>query len=270
MDDLVTEEEPKLSGKALAEMAEQLHQLLRIRTFPIGMKLFEDLDEMARIPGLRRPHAGKTFSTCQLVTQARMAGFTLGITTENIPAFSSCSSVIGLDAPGEIYTSGRKMEGVWFENREAAAAHQAQMPRVPPGRYHGLVVSPLRSARLEPPDICLFYGNPAQMILFINGLQWKNYQRYDFSITGESACADSWGHALKMRKVSLSIPCYAERRFGAVADDEMLMACPPEDFRRAVVGLQGLSKAGLRYPIMPWGPQAEPGEGMAKSYAGKT
>ena len=62
-----------------------------------------------------------------------MAGFTLGITTENVPPFSSCSSVIGLDAPGDIYTSGRKMEGVWFENREAAAAHQAQMPRVTPG-----------------------------------------------------------------------------------------------------------------------------------------
>ncbi len=28
------------------------------------------------------------------------------------------------------------------------------------------------------------------MILFINGLQWKTYRRYDFSITGESACAD--------------------------------------------------------------------------------
>ena len=193
-----------------------------------------------------------------------MAGFTLGITTENVPAFSSCSSVIGLDAPGEIYTSGRKMEGVWFENREAAAAHQAQMPRVPPGRYHGLVVSPLRTARLDPPDVCLFYGNPAQMILFINGLQWRNYRRYDFSITGESACADSWGHALKTRTVSLSIPCYAERRYGAVTDDEMLMACPPEDLQRAVTGLQGLSKAGLRYPIMPFGPQAEPAEGMAQ------
>ena len=224
---------------------------------------------MAAVPGLRRPAKGKTFSTCQLVTQARLAGFTLGITTENVPEFSSCSSVIGLDAPGEIYTSGRKMEGVWFENRAAAAAHQAGMPRVPPGRYHGLVVSPLRSARLDPPDICLFYANPAQMILFINGLQWKNYRRYDFSITGESACADSWGHALKTRSVSLSIPCYAERRYGGVADDEMLMACPPEDLARAVTGLIGLSKAGLRYPIMPFGPQAEPAEGMAKSYAGK-
>ncbi len=261
---------PSLSGKQIAELAEQLNQLLKLRTFPIGMKLFEDVEEMGRVPGLRRPSKGKTFSTCQLVTQSRMAGFTLGITTDNVPPFSSCSSVIGLDAPGEIYTSGRKMEGVWFENREAAAAHQAGMSRVPPGRYNGLAISPLRTARLDPPDICLFYGNPAQMILFINGLQWKNYKRYDFSITGESACADSWGHALKTREVSLSIPCFAERRYGGVADDEMLMACAPADLQRAVTGLQGLSKAGLRYPIMPFGPQAEPAEGMAKSYAGKS
>ena len=182
-----------LDAKSLADLAEQLSNLLRLRTLPIGMKGFADLEAMANVAGLRRPPRGKTFSTCQLVTQARMAGFTLGITTENIPSFSSCSSVIGLDAPGEIYTSGRKMEGVWFENREAAAAHQAGMSRVAPGTWQGMVVSPLRSARLDPPDICLFYGNPAQMILFINGLQWKNYQRYDFSITGESACAELMG-----------------------------------------------------------------------------
>jgi hypothetical protein len=42
------------------------------------------------------------------------------------------------------------------------------------------------------------------------------------------------------------------------------------DLRRAVIGLQGLSKAGLRYPIMPFGPQTEPGEGMAKRDAGKS
>ena len=156
MNDIVTTEDaPQLDAKAIAELAEQLNQLLKLRTFPIGMKLFEDLDEMARVPGLRRPPKGKTFSTCQLVTQARMAGFTLGITTENIPEFSSCSSVIGLDAPGDIYTSGRKMEGVWFENREAAAAHQAQMPRVPPGRYHGMVVSRCaRHASIRPMCAC--------------------------------------------------------------------------------------------------------------------
>jgi len=258
MDDAPTEIRAP-GGRELAELAEQLTQLLRLRSFPTGMKLFESAEAMAAIPGLRRPPAGKKFTTCQLVTQARMAGFTLGITHDNVPGFSNCGGIVGLNEPSELYLSGRKMEGVWFQNREASAAHQAQMPRVPPGRYHGMVVSPLRTARLDPPDVCLFYGNPAQMILFINGLQWRNYRRYDFSITGESACADSWGHALK-----------TERRYGAVADDEMLMACPPEDLQRAVTGLQGLSKAGLRYPIMPYGPQAEPGEGMARSYAGKS
>ena len=90
------------------------------------------------------------------------------------------------------------------------------------------------------------------------------------SITGESACADSWGHASKTRTISLSIPCLAERRYGDVMDEELLMACPPKDLERAGIGLTRLSKAGLRYPIMPFGPQAEPAEGMAKSYAGKS
>ena len=263
----VVEEAPAMDAATCAALGVQLVELLRLRTLPIGMKLFEDVDEMARLPGLRRPTKGKKFTTCQLVTQARMAGFTLGITTENVPAFSSCSSVIGLDAPGEIFTSGRKMEGVWFENREAAAAHQAQMPRVPPGRYHGMVASPLRSARLDPPDICLFYGSPGQMIYFINGLQYHRYRRYDFTVTGESACADSWGRALATRQTSLSLPCFAERRYDGVADDELLMACPPDELLRSVEGMGHLGKNGLRYPFPPYGAAMDPAFGMAKSYS---
>jgi len=270
MNDMPADAPEKLGASEIAHLANELNHLLRLRTNAIGMKLFTDLDAMNAIPGLRRPTKGKTFSTCQLVSQARLAGFTLAVTLDSIPGNSSCSSVIGLDTVGEIYTSGRKMNGVWFQNQEAAAAHQAQMPRVEAKGYVGLVAAPLRAARLDPPDICLFYANPAQMILFINGLQWKNYKRFDFSITGESACADSWGHALKTRKASLSIPCFAERRYGGVADDEMLMACPPEDFAKAVEGLHGLSKAGLRYPIVPFSAQVEPAEGMAKSYSGKS
>ena len=101
------------------------------------------------------------------------------------------------------------------------SVNKAQMPRVPHGTYNGLVVSPLRSARLDPPDICMFYGTPGQMIYFINGLQFHRYRRYDFTVTGESACADSWGRALATRQTSLSLPCFAERRYGGVADDEL-------------------------------------------------
>lgn len=44
-----------LDGKAIADLAEQLNQLLKLRTFPIGMKLFADVAALETIPGLRRP-----------------------------------------------------------------------------------------------------------------------------------------------------------------------------------------------------------------------
>jgi uncharacterized protein (DUF169 family) len=262
-------QETDVPGAArLAELAAELTELLRLRTLAIGLKLFEDVEEMLAIPRLRRPGEGKRFTACQLVTHARMAGLTLGIVQDNLRANSNCDGVIGLGTPGEDYLSGQRMNGVWFENQEAARDHQAGMTRVAPGRYRGLVAAPLRAARLDPPDVVMFYATPGQMILFINGLQWKSYRRYDFTVTGETACSDSWGRALATRQTSLSIPCYAERRYGGVADEELLMALPPEEFERGIAGLRGLSKAGLRYPIPPYGPFADPSEGMEKSYGG--
>ncbi len=258
-----------IDAERLKELAADLVALLKLRTLPIGLKLFEDVAEMERVPGLRRPAEGKRFSTCQLVTQARIGGQTLAITEASLLPFMTCGAVIGLKEPPEFFASGEAMTGVWFENQEAAREHQAQMPRVAP-RYQGLVASPLRMGRLDPPDIVLFYANPAQMILFINGLQWKTYRRLDFSVTGETACADSWGRALATRQTSLSIPCYAERRYGGVADDELLMALPPEELAVGVEGLKGLDRTGLRYPILPYGPNADPGEGLAASYGGRS
>ncbi|HLM10908.1 MAG TPA: DUF169 domain-containing protein [Reyranella sp.] len=249
----------------LADASAKLIDLLRIRTQPIGMRLFEDPADMEKIQGVRKPTDGFKFTMCQMVTQSRWYGFTLGITVDNTRG-GNCGGVVGLNHPGEGFLSGDHMNGVWFGNKEASAAHQAQMPRVPDGKYNGLVVSPLRSARLDPPDICLFYGTPGQMIYFINGLQFHRYRRYDFTCTGESACADSWGRALATRQTSLSLPCYAERRYGGVADDELLMACPPDEFLRAIEGMGHLGKNGLRYPFPPYGAAMDPAFGMAKSY----
>ena len=253
------------SADNLKALSAELIETLRIRTIPIGMKLFEDVEVMNQIKGLRSPTKDFHFTMCQMVGQSRTAGFTLGIVHENTRMGSNCGGIVGLNAPGEIYLSGEAMEGVWFGNREASKAHQAEMIRVEP-KYNGLCVSPLRSGRLDPPDIVLFYANPAQTILFVNGLQHQRYKRYAMTITGESACSDSWGRALATRETSISIPCFAERRYGGVADDEMLLAMPPDEFVRGIEGLRALGKAGLRYPIPPYGTQMDPAHGMSASY----
>src|SRR3546814_8120766 len=51
--------EIKVPGaQELKDLAAKLQDLLKIRTLPIGMKQFETVEAMEKIPGLRRPKAG--------------------------------------------------------------------------------------------------------------------------------------------------------------------------------------------------------------------
>lgn len=246
------------------KLVNDLNRLLRLRTTPIGMKLFATVEEMEAIPRIRRPKAIHT--TDQIVAQAARLGWTVGITVEDLVG-AQCGAVIGLHPQDEEWLSGKRMVGVWYETIEDTSAHQRAMDVVPYGRYVAMAVSPLTSGRLDPPDICLIYATPAQMILFINGLQWTGYRKLQWGCVGESACADSWGRALATGEPSLSIPCFAERRYGGVLEDELLMALPPRYLPKIIEGLAHLSANGLRYPIPQYGIQSDAQAGLGVSYS---
>lgn len=249
------------------EIVADLQNLLKLRSIPFAMKLFERAADMEAIDRIRRPQNVHTLD--QIVGQASRLGWTVGITSENLVG-DQCRAVVGLgNAKSDTWKSGKHMTGVWFSTIEDATAHQAAMNCVADGQYEALAVGPLASGKLDPPDIALFYATPGAMIYFINGLQWSGYKRFDWSVVGESACADSWGRALTMKTPSLSIPCFAERRYGGVLDEEMLMATPPEYLTKAIAGMKALSKNGFRYPFPQYGVQQDVRAGMAVSYADK-
>ncbi|MEP6871061.1 MAG: DUF169 domain-containing protein [Anaerolineaceae bacterium] len=248
-----------------ASLVSELNQLLRLKTTPIGMKMFATRAEMEAIPKIRRP--GAIHTTDQIVAQAARLGWTVGITNEDLVG-AQCGAVIGLHPQDDKWLSGKNMAGVWFETLEDSASHQAAMDCVPYGSFEAMAVSPLTSGRLDPPDICLIYATPGQMIILINGLQWAGYKKFEWSVVGESACADSWGRALKTGEPSLAIPCFAERRYGGVLDDELLMAMPPKYLPRAIAGMKRLAGNGLRYPIPQYGIQSDARAGLSVSYGG--
>ena len=250
----------------LAGLVADLNGLLRLKTTVIGMKLFATSAEMEAIPKIRRPNAIHT--TDQIVSMAARLGWTVGITAEDLVG-AQCRAVIGLAPQDEKWLAGENYVGVWHGTAEDARRRQEALDVVPFGQYQALAVSPLTSGRLEPPDICLVYATPGQMIILINGLQYTGYKKFEWGVVGETACADSWGRALKTGEPSLSLPCYAERRYGGVPDEEMLMALKPSHLAKAVEGMKALAKNGLRYPIPPYGIQSDVRAGMGVSYAKK-
>lgn len=247
-------------------LSAELDRLLRLRNSAFCMKLFERVQDMEAIARIRRPKAIHTLD--QLVAQTARLGWTVGVTAEDLIG-PQCCAVVGLgNAKTAEWRSGEQMAGVWYETLQDAAAHQEAMDCVEDGRFEALAISPLSSGRLDPPDIVLFYATPGAMIYFINGLQWSGYRKFEWGVTGESACADSWGRALKVREPSLAIPCYAERRYGGVLDDELLMALPVEDLAKAIEGMHALSKNGFRYPFPQYGIQQDVRDGIGVTYAG--
>ena len=249
-----------------AGLVDALMRLLRLKTTPVALQMFASVAEMEAVPRIRRPSHVHTAD--QIVGQAARLGFTVGITADDLVG-PQCSVVLGLTPRDAAFERGEALAGVWFATAEDAGAHQRAMHTAPHGRYAAMAVSPLGSGRLAAPQIVLVYANPAQMILLINGLQYSGYRKLEWGAVGESACADSWGRALATGEPSLSIPCFPERRYGGVADDELLLALPPADLAKAVAGLERLAANGLRYPIPPYGVQMDVRAGMQRSYGAK-
>ena len=178
-------------ASTLVRYAADLERLLKLRAIPFSMKLYENRADMEAVPRIRRPGAVHTLD--QIVAQASRLGWTVGVTSEDLVG-AQCRAVVGLGgAKDDLWRSGKHMTGVWFSTLEDATAHQAAMHCVPDGRFQALAVSPLGAGRIDDPDIALFYATPGAMMYFINGMQWAGYKRFDWSVVGESACADSFG-----------------------------------------------------------------------------
>ncbi len=65
-----------------AGLVADLERLLKLRSIPFGMKLFERREEMEAIPRIRRPSAVHTLD--QIVAQAARLGWTVGLTSEDL------------------------------------------------------------------------------------------------------------------------------------------------------------------------------------------
>jgi len=252
-----------MSGKPdWTELIRKIEALLRLKTFPVGLKLLTDGEELKQNKWARRP-AHKT-TLCQLITMVRTYDWTVGATAEDFPR-GMCATVIGLADPPEEVLDGTFRSLVWCRDKEEGRKCEAAIPRIPNGRYRAVLLAPQVYNPFEP-DMVLIYGNAAQMMLIINALQFNDYERMQFFCVGESSCSDAIAQCHLTGKPALTIPCFGERRFGHVQDDELYIALPPAYVEKVERNLEELYSRGVQYPIPYHGTACDPLPGMPPGY----
>lgn len=243
------------------ELSDKLVKMLRLATPAAGMKWIRTREELEAIPRARIHN--KHLPPCVIVSHAVQYNWTSACLFDNVHA-NYCRGINGMFERDERWHSGEMFNHVWYGNLEASKAHNEALECVP-AEYIGLVASPLTAGRIEP-DVCVLYMRPTQAFLLLAGYQFEEYEKLTFSFVGESTCSDSWCKTFLTGKPGLALPCYADKKFAGVADDELRLTFTPGGLVRAVNGLDQMFHTGLRYPIASYSLTTDILDGLPKHY----
>ena len=148
-------------------------------------------------------------------------------------------------------------------SHEESLKQQSEYPRMPAGE--AIVLAPLAEGKFDP-EVILIYGNVAQIMMLMCGLQKVKYEHFPFSFLGEGDCANALGRCYSTGKISLGLGCYGERSMGQMADGEIVLALPPTELERAVSGLRELAELGFKYPLSIIGAGHDPFPELVEFY----
>ncbi len=241
----------------------RIELLMRLRSFPVALKLLEKKEDLEKIPYMRRPAHKVTL--CQLITLVRSFDWTVGADLDDFMN-ATCPSILGLTDVPEFNKDGTFRSIVWVKTKEDGKKYEESIPRIPKDKFEAVAMAPLVYNPFEP-DIVLIYANPAQMMLLINSLQFEDYEVMQFYCVGESSCSDAVARCYLTGKPSLTIPCYGERRYGHAQDDELVMGIPAGMMKKALRGMETLYRRGIRYPISYAGAERDLTTAFPMSYS---
>ena len=243
------------------DISAKLTKYLHLMYTPVGMKWVRTEEELQAIPKARihKNH----YAPCIVVGQALQFGWTSVCKAENVHN-NYCRGVHGLTERDSSWHTGEVFQGVWYGNCDAARGHHAAMNCVP-AEYVAVVASPITSGRIEP-DVVVFYISSSQAFLLLAAYQYDQYEKLDFTFTGESTCSDSWTRTFLTGKPSLALPCFADRKFSGIGEWEVRLSVSPAHLPRILDGLEKLHKNGLRHPIAPSSLATDMLDGLPASY----
>lgn len=229
--------------------AAQLKDALRLRTEPLGVAFLKDL---AALPKARRPSQvfGKRVTICQGVTMARIYGWSVGLTREDLVCVPGMLAYGFTPATDPILELAQLFCEVGFNGDIGPALKEVEaLPRFAPEEIGAVYLSPLE--RLDQnPDVVAVWGNPAQMMRLIQAANFSLGERVIGDFGGKVECASYLIGPYRTGKVTVSIPGMGDRIFSMTQDDELVVSFPAAHLGAILVGLKEAGrKIGARYPV---------------------
>jgi len=191
----------------------QLKETLRLRTEPFGVTF---LKEVANLPeGTRRPSQtfGKKVTICQGVTMARIYGWAVGLTRDDLLCVPGMLAFGFVPVADPILELGQLFCEVGFHPAMGPALKEVEaLPRFEPEEVAAIYLCPLEKLALDP-EVVVVYGNPAQLMRLTQAVTFSLGKRVAGDFGGKVECSSYLIGPYRDGEVKVVIPGQGDRTF---------------------------------------------------------
>jgi uncharacterized protein (DUF169 family) len=239
-----------MSSPNFSEASDFIRNSLRLKTFPVAAKFLKDEKDFPE--KTRRPSQalGKRIALCQAVSMARLYGWTVGLTKDDLVCVPA-ALVFGMNSAADAAASMAKLlcEGMYLKDPEAARKEIASIAKLDKAEYPAIVFAPLHRASFDP-DTILFYGNPAQVMRLTQAWSFHRGERVRGNFGGKVECSEYLIAPLREKAPRIAVPGMGDRVFSLTQDDEMIFSLPGAFLNDLLEGLREAGKkVGAQYPV---------------------
>lgn len=245
---------------------DELESRLRLKTFPLALKLLENEGDIPE--GSQRPirDFGHHLSLCQAFQISRREGTAVAMLKED----NWCPEPVigyGLGEPPKYFLEGHNRFPHDVETLEAGSHYAQQFPRLEVGKYVGVLSAPLRTANFEP-NLVMIYCDSAQLSLLLLAREYKEGYDLKCSLSSHAACVYGVVPAVISGECQVAMPCRGDHYRAMAGDDEIIVTVPKGRLEDLMAGLKYVNSTGSRLPrgytFLPEYPQRESYEKIAK------
>jgi uncharacterized protein (DUF169 family) len=120
------------------------------------------------------------------------------------------------------------------------------MTRLPVGKYAGMVLGPLKTAKFVP-DLTMIYSNTAQLRHLLLSLRYSNGTQVTSTIDPIGSCVHSVVAPLLKDECQVTVPDPGDYERAGAQEDEMILTVPTRRLRELMDGIYHFEKSNMGF-----------------------